>query len=117
MACPGGCTGGAGQPIINNPLIRKERTNALYHADKMMTMHRAQDNPFVNELYKVLLDEPNSHKAHELLHSHNQSRKRLEDEESAVFPSSEERCKVKICIGTSCFLRVPRTSLPYTLKT
>lgn len=118
MACPGGCTGGAGQPIINNPLIRKERTNALYHADKMMTMHRAQDNPFVNELYKVLLDEPNSHKAHELLHTHYQSRKRIEDEEICLSsPSSEERCKVKICIGTSCFLRGAQDILAHTLKT
>jgi NADH-quinone oxidoreductase subunit G len=118
MACPGGCSGGAGQPIVNNPLVRKERTTALYHADKMMALHRAQDNPFVTDLYKALLDEPNSHKAHELLHTHYKSRKRIEDEEiSFSAPSKEERCKVKVCIGTSCFLRGAQEILAHTLKT
>lgn len=118
MACPGGCSGGAGQPIVNNPLVRKERTTALYNADKMMALHRAQDNPFVTELYKVLLEEPNSHKAHELLHTHYQNRKRIEDEEiNFSAPSQEERCKVKVCIGTSCFLRGAQEILSHTLKT
>ncbi|MCB5296265.1 MAG: [FeFe] hydrogenase, group A, partial [Candidatus Cloacimonetes bacterium] len=41
MACPGGCTGGAGQPIVMNREKRKARTTSLYHADKTMPMHRA----------------------------------------------------------------------------
>jgi len=118
MACPGGCTSGAGQPIINSPKTKKVRTNALYHVDKMMAMHRAQDNPYISELYQHLLGEPNSHKAHELLHTFYQSRKRIEDEEiSFSAPSTEDRCKIKICIGTSCFLRGAQEVLANTLKT
>ncbi len=118
MACPGGCVGGAGQPIITNPLARKERTTGLYHADKLMTMHRSQDNPFIKELYQALLEEPNSRKAHELLHTHYQSRKRIEDEEiSFSAPSKEQRTKIRVCIGTSCFLRGAQEILAHTLKT
>jgi len=118
MACPGGCTGGAGQPILTNPFVRKERTTSLYHADKLATLHRAQDNPFVSELYKVLLDQPNSHKAHELLHTHYQSRRRIEDEEIHFSaPGSQDRCKIRVCIGTSCFLRGAQEILAHTLRT
>jgi NADH-quinone oxidoreductase subunit G len=118
MACPGGCTGGAGQPIISSQAQRKARTTSLYHADQVMPMHRAQDNPFITDLYNTLLTEPNSHKAHDLLHTHYQSRKRIEDEEiSFSGTGSAERCKVRVCIGTSCFVRGSQEILAKTLKT
>lgn len=118
MACPGGCIGGAGQPIINRPAQRTARARNLSHTDKMMSVHKAQDNPFVKELYAELLKEPNSSKAHELLHTHYHSRKRIEDEEiSFSAPSKEDRCKVKVCVGTSCFLRGAQQILAHTLKT
>lgn len=117
MACPGGCIGGAGQPISQKLDSRQSRTTSLYHADKIMPMHRAQDNPFIKELYEVLLKEPNSHKAHELLHTHYNSRRRIEDEEiSFSAPSKEERSKVRVCIGTSCFLRGAQEILSKTLQ-
>ncbi len=116
MACPGGCTGGAGQPIITKPTTKNERTKNLYHLDKTMPLHRSQDNPFVKDLYKTTLDEPNSHKAHELLHTNYHSRKRIDDEEiSFSAPSKEERCKVRVCIGTSCYLRGAQDLLSKTL--
>ncbi|MDZ4121119.1 MAG: [FeFe] hydrogenase, group A, partial [Candidatus Cloacimonadaceae bacterium] len=116
MACPGGCTGGAGQPIVSKSDTKKERTKALYHADKTMPLHRAQDNPFVKELYDALLTEPNSQKAHDLLHTHYQSRRRIDDEEiSFSAPSKEERSKIRVCIGTSCFLRGAQDILSKTL--
>ncbi|MDY0152689.1 MAG: [FeFe] hydrogenase, group A [Candidatus Cloacimonas sp.] len=106
MACPGGCTGGAGQPIVANPFQRKARTKSLYHADLVMPLHRAQDNPFINELYNTLLKEPNSHKAHDLLHTHFQNRKRIDDDElSFSGVGSKDRCKLRVCVGTSCYLR------------
>jgi len=118
MACPGGCIGGAGQPIISESDTRQQRTRALYNADKIMPLHRAQDNPFIDEIYQTLLHEPNSHKAHEMLHTQYRSRKRIEDEEiSFSAPSKEDRCKIRVCIGTSCFLRGAQEILAATLKT
>jgi NADH-quinone oxidoreductase subunit G len=117
MACPGGCTGGAGQPIITDHNKRKKRTTSLYHADKTMPMHRAQDNPFISELYDSLLEEPNSHKAHELLHTAYKHRKRIDDDElSFSGAGSEDRCKVRVCVGTSCYLRGSQDILAKTLQ-
>ncbi|HCX60333.1 MAG TPA: ferredoxin, partial [Candidatus Cloacimonas sp.] len=117
MACPGGCTGGAGQPIVMDRIKRKKRTTSLYHADKTMPMHRAQDNPFIGELYETLLDTPNSHKAHELLHTAYKHRKRIDDDElSFSGAGSEDRCKIRVCVGTSCYLRGSQDILAKTLQ-
>lgn len=117
MACPGGCTGGAGQPIVMNPMQRKQRTTSLYHADKIMPLHRAQDNPFINELYDTLLKNPNSHVAHELLHTAYKHRKRIDDDELSFSGSGvADRCKVRVCVGTSCYLRGSQDILAKTLQ-
>ncbi len=34
MACPGGCIGGGGQPILTNAEIVKKRAEALYNDDE-----------------------------------------------------------------------------------
>ncbi len=118
MACPGGCIGGAGQPIASSVQHRATRAETINNTDKMMSIHRSQDNPYMKELYETFLKEPNSDKAHELLHTHYQSRKRIEDEEIQFFDASDEsRCKVKVCVGTSCFLRGAQEILGHTLKT
>ncbi|MBD3384716.1 ferredoxin [candidate division KSB1 bacterium] len=70
MACPGGCLGGGGQPIPTSEEIRKKRAEAIYKADKGLSMRKSHENPAVLQLYKEFLGEPNSHKAHELLHTH-----------------------------------------------
>ncbi|MDD3535686.1 MAG: [FeFe] hydrogenase, group A [Candidatus Cloacimonetes bacterium] len=117
MACPGGCTGGAGQPIVHSKKQRNKRTENLYHADKVMTLHRAQDNPFIHELYKTLLEEPNSHKAHELLHTAYRHRKRIDDDElSFSADDGADRCKIRVCVGTSCYLRGAQDILAKTLQ-
>jgi len=117
MACPGGCIGGAGQPVSKGKETTQNRTRSLYNADKALQLHRAQDNPFVKRLYKTLLTTPNSKKAHELLHTAYQSRKRIENEEiSFSAPSSSERSKIRVCIGTSCFLKGSQDILSKTLK-
>lgn len=82
-----------------------------------MPMHRAQDNPFINELYDALLDKPNSQKAHELLHTAYKHRKRIDDDELSLSGAgSESRCKVRVCVGTSCYLRGSQDILAKTLK-
>ncbi|MGM0667986.1 MAG: NADH-dependent [FeFe] hydrogenase, group A6 [Bacteroidota bacterium] len=70
MACPGGCIGGGGQPIPTNMAIRQKRIDAIYAEDMSMSIRKSHDNPEVIKLYETFLEKPNSHKAHELLHTH-----------------------------------------------
>lgn len=74
MACPGGCINGGGQPIRtayqrNNLDIKALRAKAIYDTDKAMTLRKSHENPVVKELYETFFGEPNSHKAHEILHT------------------------------------------------
>jgi len=57
MACPGGCIGGAGQPVSRDPDIRKLRAKGLYDVDKNMELHKSQENHFVTECYQKHLGE------------------------------------------------------------
>ena len=75
MGCPGGCVTGGGQPIV--PSVVKmscdpkvERAKALYNEDAGKALRKSHENPSVKKLYEEFLGEPNSHKAHELLHTH-----------------------------------------------
>ena len=70
MACPGGCIGGGGQPIPTNMQIRQNRMKAIYSEDEHMVLRKSHQNPDVIAIYKEFLDQPNSHKSHELLHTH-----------------------------------------------
>jgi len=70
MACPGGCIGGGGQPIPTSMEIREKRVEAIYAADRSLEIRKSHENPAIQQLYKEFLGEPNSHKAHELLHTH-----------------------------------------------
>ena len=70
MACPGGCLGGGGQPVPTNAEIRRKRTKAIYDEDMNMEIRKSHENAEIIQLYKDFLGEPNSHKAHELLHTH-----------------------------------------------
>lgn len=70
MACPGGCIGGAGQPITNvNRKVRQERGAGLYHDDVVTPIHKSQQNPDVLTIYEKWLTEPGSETAHEVLHT------------------------------------------------
>lgn len=70
MACPGGCIGGGGQPIPTSMEIRKNRMKAIYAEDEHMVLRKSHENPDVIAIYKEFLGKPNSHKSHELLHTH-----------------------------------------------
>ena len=70
MACPGGCINGGGQPIsCNEPIIREQRAQGLYDDDEKGQYRKSHENPEIKELYEKHLEYPNSHKAHELLHT------------------------------------------------
>jgi len=70
MACPGGCIGGGGQPIPTSMEIRKKRIKAIYAEDEHMSLRKSHENPEIIAIYKEFLGKPNSHLAHELLHTH-----------------------------------------------
>lgn len=105
MACPGGCIGGAGQPIPRDGQTNRQRTKALYEVDKMLQLHKSQENHFVQELYKNHLGEPNSEAAHHLLHTDYQSRRRMEDVELCLGHCPEAKLGVSVCVGTSCYVK------------
>ncbi|MBR6676563.1 MAG: [Clostridia bacterium] len=75
MACPGGCVNGGGQPIqpasVRNTIdLREVRAKILYDADAALPIRKSHDNPIIKMVYDEFLGEPNSHVAHELLHTH-----------------------------------------------
>jgi NADH-quinone oxidoreductase subunit G len=106
MACPGGCVGGAGQPVTTSTNARELRTKGLYHADKMLQLHKSQDNVFITECYAKFLGDIGGEKAHHLLHTSYQSRRRIADESLPLVQSqSDEKLKVSVCLGTNCFLK------------
>jgi NADP-reducing hydrogenase subunit HndD len=76
MACPGGCIGGGGQPLHHgDSSILKARAKAIYEEDKNKPIRVSHENPYIIQLYKEFLGEPNSEKAHHLLHTHYFDRK------------------------------------------
>jgi len=74
MACPGGCINGGGQPLPSDVEKTEKRMQAIYKIDSQMAKRCSHHNESVNKLYKEFLGEPNSHKAHDLLHTHYVSR-------------------------------------------
>lgn len=69
MTCPGGCLGGGGQPLPVTPEIRKARAKAIYEEDHSLNIRKSHENPAIKKLYEEFLKKPNSHLAHELLHT------------------------------------------------
>jgi NADP-reducing hydrogenase subunit HndD len=74
MACPGGCLNGGGQPIKTAEVrnftdYKAARMSALYNSDKNMTLRKSHENPAIKEIYKEYFIEPNSNRAHHILHT------------------------------------------------
>lgn len=90
MGCPGGCINGGGQSYVKPCFLPNEdddildtykakRANALYSEDERQVIRQSHNNTQIQELYKEFLGEPNSHLAHELLHTtYNKNRERFE---------------------------------------
>ncbi|MBQ1404478.1 MAG: iron hydrogenase small subunit, partial [Lachnospiraceae bacterium] len=60
---------------------REKRGQALYSEDERQAIRQSHNNPQITELYEKFLGEPNSHKAHELLHTTYAPRKPFRIEE------------------------------------
>ena len=80
MGCPGGCIAGGGQPVVRPCFLPHEdddildtykakRAAALYSEDERQALRQSHNNPQIKKLYDEYLGEPNSHRAHELLHT------------------------------------------------
>jgi len=85
MGCPGGCINGGGQPYVRPVFLPNEdddildtyiqkRANALYSEDERQVIRQSHNNPQIKQLYDEFLGEPNSHKAHHLLHTSYEAR-------------------------------------------
>lgn len=86
MGCPGGCINGGGMPIVRHCFLpdeepnimetyREKRAAALYSEDERNVLRQSHNNKQVKELYEKFLGEPNSHLAHELLHTTYEAKK------------------------------------------
>ncbi|MBQ5761692.1 MAG: iron hydrogenase small subunit [Clostridia bacterium] len=88
MGCPGGCVAGGGQPYVKPCFLPNEdpdildtfkakRAQALYSEDERQAVRQSHNNVQIQKLYEDYLGAPNSHKAHELLHTTYESKKRF----------------------------------------
>ena len=88
MGCPGGCINGGGQPFVKPCFLpnedmdildtyREKRAKVLYSEDEKQAVRQSHNNKQIQALYKDYLGEPNSHKAHELLHTSYKARERF----------------------------------------
>ena len=91
MGCPGGCVNGGGQPYVKPAFLpnedadildtyRDKRAQALYSEDERQAARQSHNNKQVQQLYKEFLGEPNSHKAHKLLHTSYKAKERFPEE-------------------------------------
>lgn len=76
MACPGGCVGGGGQPILGGRDhhkisldYRHNRADSLFQAEKGKPLRRSHENIRVQQIYDEYLGKPLSEKSKELLHT------------------------------------------------
>ena len=69
MACLGGCVGGGGQPTEDGKEFAQPRSEILYGLDQFADLRFSHENSAVLQTYEEFLGEPNSHRAHELLHT------------------------------------------------
>ena len=103
MACPGGCINGGGQPVAADIAEIAARAKGLYDSDKMLQFHNSSQNPYLKQIYHEKLDEE---KAHELLHTHFENRKRIHHDDFVLGELPDEvKLSLSICFGTSCYLR------------
>lgn len=70
MACRGGCVAGGGQPYGATDEVRAQRAAGLYSDDANSKVRVSHKNASVLAVYSEYLKEPNSEKAHHLLHTH-----------------------------------------------
>ena len=100
MACNFGCVGGGGQPYPNDTQARQSRSKQLKELVAVKSLISPTENYHMRKLYEEV---PN---LHELIHTTYRPRKRIVQEDVEVLPASNgEKVMVKVCLGTSCYLK------------
>lgn len=73
MTCPVGCISGGGQPKLlldeDRPAAYAARRASTFAHDAALPLRKSHGNPSIQRLYADFLGEPNSSKAHALLHT------------------------------------------------
>lgn len=76
MACPGGCVGGGGQPILGGRDHKKisldyrhNRADALFKMDKENKIRRSHENEQIKVIYQEFLEKPLSEISKKYLHT------------------------------------------------
>ena len=94
MTCPGGCVNGGGTFRKRGKYLNftEQRFEALEKADENCVYRQSHNNLMVQQAYREFFGEPNSHKAHKLLHTTYDNRKK----EPAVPSIREVWHKIKL---------------------
>lgn len=79
MTCPGGCINGGGQPYTADVEARQKRGEGLYESDRSLPLRKSHLNPEIIKAYDEFFEKPNSHVAHEWLHTHYTARKKYQN--------------------------------------
>lgn len=72
MTCPGGCSGGGGQPkgfVVTGLAVPEKRIKILLDRDGEMEKRMSHENPEIQALYAELLGKPGSELAEKMLHT------------------------------------------------
>ena len=96
MACPGGCVGGGGQPLVTSAQrialdeeYQAVRVKAIYAEDRGKQLRKSHTNPAITEIYEKFLGKPLGEKSHHLLHTKYKARSRFNVE----IPAQAEQAK------------------------
>lgn len=96
MACPGGCIGGGGQPLVKMPQVKKvqeARMASLYQSDTDAAVKASWENPEIKDLYNDFLEKPLSERSEEFLHTYYQNQSELLGPMKHVTPQTNPMSK------------------------
>lgn len=117
MACPGGCIGGAGQPVYYDDETVALRKKGIIEIDSESNVKNSGDNLYLAKFYAEELKKLAEKELHHLLHTNYQHRKRIIGKNIEILEGNgEPQIDIKICVGTSCFLKGAQELLMKTLK-
>ncbi len=102
MTCPGGCISGAGHPVPEKIGSLEDRQQVLINIDKTSKFRKSQDNPDIIKLYREFYGEPNSEKAHHLLHTTYTNKKTKIVKASKMADSVFKTQVIEICVCEKC---------------
>ncbi|MDR1928577.1 MAG: [FeFe] hydrogenase, group A [Endomicrobium sp.] len=102
MACPGGCIGGAGQPIYNDPMIRNNRTEILCENDSIMEFHKSKDNLHVQKIYDDYIGTPGNQKAYEYFHTSYKHNRQFPKISIISNLPKKDTINIDVCLGKNC---------------